>query len=404
MTSLLPIAVLCLCAAALIWEVAYQASRLRTWAGYWDILARVKALPLRWKKSARRDKGDLLLRGKHRGKPIVIRFSRSDFSPELRLTMQVPVQLTLSATPCSAASRDLSGVPLRIGDPYLDAAYVFRFKNHADARSFRLTNSVEELRTLCKAGAAFLSVGDGGIELSLPVVPDDLSTRLTAYLDAMAQFAARIAELPGETHPRSVPNNPRRLQWSTKVAIAIAVGCVLIAVAGFPLPQQDLQTMSAITLGDGSAMDYRDAVLIPRVQNWRLANAADLPAGPPHSGEGPLFPLRLHPSSLPEDSESVYVLQGVDDSKRICVLLNGKLVDDGRDEKLAAIARVSNEELKNVNWDPASSEADLPSSADGLLVVVDPQDAKGAFILVAKNGRLESFTPSDFREVKMIGW
>jgi hypothetical protein len=318
--------------------------------------------------------------------------------------MEVPVQLTLAVIPRRAASPDLKRVKFRIGDAFLDEAYIFHCEDKATARTFRLTNSAEELRALCKTGTAFLSVGDGGIELGLPVAPDNLSTGLTGYLDAMARLAARIAELPEETSRRLVPNKSRPLEWTTKLAIALAVSCVLIVLAGFPEPRRDVQTTSAITLADGSAMDYRDAVLIPRLQNWRLANAADFPAGPPHLGEGPLFPLRLHPSSLPEDSESVYVLQGVDDSKRICVLLNGKLVYDARYEKLAAIARVSNEELKNVNWDGASSEVSLPYSADGLLVVLDPQAAKGAFILVANNGDLESFAPPDYREVRMMGW
>jgi len=237
--------------------------------------------------------------------------------------------------------------------------------------------------------------------LGLPLAPDNLSTGLTVYLDAMARLAARIAELPGETSRRLVPIKSRPLPWTTKLAIAIAASCVLVILAGFPEPQVDPETTSAILLADGSAMDYRDAVLIPQVQNWRLANAADFPAGPPHSGKGPLFPLRLHASSLAEDSETVYVLQGADDSKRICVLLNGKLVYDARYEKLAAIAPVSNEELRNLNWDGATGERGLPYNADGLLVVIDPQDAKSAFILVANNGHLESFPPPDYHDVRM---
>lgn len=404
MNSLLPIVVLCLCAFALVWEVVYQALRLRTWSGYWEILPRVKTLPLRWRKSARRDKGDLVLRGKHQGKRIVIRFSQSDFRPGLHLTMEVPVQLTLAVLPRRAASCNESCVMFRVGDPFLDETYVFHCEDKETVLRFRLTNSAEELRALCKTGTAFLSVGEGGIELGLPLAPDNLSTEITGFLDAMARLAARIAELPQEKSRCLVPDRPRPLAWTTKAAIAIAVSCVVIIFAGFPEQLQDLQAASAITVADGSAIDYRDGVLIPKVQNWRLANAADFPGGPPHSGEGPLFPLRLHPSSLPEDSESVYVLQGADDSKRICVLLNGKLVYDARYEKLAAIGRVTSEELKNVNWDGASSEAGLPYNADGLLVVVDPQDAKGAFILVANNGRLESFAPPDYREVRMIGW
>jgi hypothetical protein len=318
--------------------------------------------------------------------------------------MEVPFQLALAVMPRRATGEDPRWVTFRIEDGWLDAAYVFSCGNKEDARSFRLTNSVEELRAVCKSGTAFLSVGDGRMELSLPIAPSNLATGIVGYLDAMSRLAARIAELPGETSPRVVAIRSRRLEWKTKAAIAVAASCALIGFVGFPQPREDVQTKNAIELADGSAMDYRDAVLIPRVENWRLATAADLPAGPPHSGEGPLFPLRLHPSNLPEDSESVYVLQGVDDSKRICVLLNGKLVYDARYEKLASVASVSSEQLASLNWDGAASEVILPHGADGLLVVVDPQEAKGAFILVANNGRMESFTPLDYREVRYVRW
>ena len=398
MTIELTVTVLSLSAIALAWAISVEVGRLRTWSHYWRIASKVRNLPFRWRRTARLESGDLVLRGKHKGKAVTIRFSRSDFSPELRLIMEAPVNLHLSAMPRRNIGTQAPGSAFPIGEPWLDATYVFNWKNAEEAKTLRAGNFIPALRALCKTGNVTLFVNNRGIDLSVPVAPKNLGAGILVCFEDMLRFAERIADVPGLSKAGLIHKISPKLGWKARVGVAAAACIAIVVIAGFPPQRQESAPPGSVALADGSAIDYRDGAAIPLLRNWRLATRSDFTYEIPQSSAGPMFPLRLRPSNAPEETESVYVLQGADESKRICILVNGKLVYDARYDKLAGVLRIPSEDLATLNWD--SSDFIPPPGADGLLILTKLADRERAYVLVVNHGHVESLAPTSYPELR----
>jgi hypothetical protein len=399
------ISLLLICVIAIIGVIANSVRRSRIWAGHTETLARIHEIPSQLRRSATRDDGDVVLRGNHQSWPVEVRFSQSTFKPELHLKMGAPVRFAMDLVPrASKPARSTSPIPT--GDPYLDSTFILLSKNASDVKMLLFSGAASELKLLCKSPNVFVHAGEHNIELGIPIAPQDLGAEVMKHLDTMAHLALLISNLPGSSPIKIDRYKPRRTSWITRVAIAM--GAIVTIALVIMLSQSEGNSAgrhpAKFTLADGSQIDAEDAAPIKYLKNWRSASEDDFDPefvkALRAQGKTASFPLRLQATASPEENEKAYVFKGVDNTKRLVVLVNGQRVYDVQFEKLAGVARVRSSSLDNATW-ANSKDTWLSTNGDGLLLVLDAQDPASGTILVNTGQGLRPMPLIDYRTISL---
>lgn len=399
------ISVFLICVIAIVGVIANSVRRSRIWSGHTRTLAQIGELPFQLKKSAARDDGDVVLRGNHRSWPAEIRFSQSAFKPELHLKMGAPVRFVIDLVPRSSKpGRPNPALPT--GDPYLDATFLLLSRNSADVKMLLFSGAATELKTLCKSPSTSVHMGEQHIELGMPIAPEDLGTEILKYLDAMARLAVLVSNMPGNTPIKIAPYKPKRTSWITRAAIALAamVAIALVITLSKSEDGRDNRPPLTFTLADGSKIDTTDATPIKYLEKWRSVSEDDFDPEFVRTlrsqGKTIFFPLRLQATASSEENEKAYVFKGVDNTKRLVVLVNGHQIYDVQFKKLAGIARIRSSSLDVAKW---SNPKDtwLSTNGDGLLVVEDAHNPASGTILVTTEGGLRPMPLADYRTISL---
>ena len=393
--ALLIICAVTLCGLFCIWTV-----RFRTWTGYRQILPTVQLFPASVRVSVARERADVVMRGNHRRWPVRIRFSDSDFAPELHIEMGIPANLTLDVLPRSSDQAALSDrLPLGTGDHRFDWLYSLFTDRHSDARMLLMgPGAMDALRAVCRSSQNSFQIKNRVMSLTYSVAPADLVTEVMTSLNAMATLAECAADMPGARRGKVAPYKKKGSSPLVTAAMFVGGVAAIAVVLTFRSPSTSASERPVYTLADGSAIDVRDAGLIPHLSKWKLATQDDFdPAFAMRLREAAVnlhFPLALHPKNSDIASEKVYLFVGVEGSKRLVILMDGVLVYDARYEKLAGVAPVPNRNLDQTKW----TDSDLiwgTTNGDGLLVLVDPSDPQGARVFACSRQSVQSFTPQD---------
>jgi hypothetical protein len=385
----LSVSILIVGLVALVGIISNAALRSRTWAGYGNALPSVALLPRQLRQSVTREYGDVVLRGNHRGWPAVIRLSDSDFKPALHITLGVPLNCTLEVVSRTAAAGEHVGVAFRSGNARFDQTFALFSNNPEDARGLLLNDaSLVALQKLCVSSRSAVRFEKRQVEVTYRTPPGDLAGGVLLSLDAMASLARHCSELPDAARVRVAPFRAERTSLLVKAAIAVGAVVAIATMLAFRSPAQD-ETKTAArghVLSDGSLIDSHDAGVIPYLDRWQLATEADFNpdfvARLRYAGADFRLPLRLRPTDSDAETETVYVLKATDGSKRVLIIVNGKLVYDSRYQELEGVARVSRPNLGSIKWADDTNNADR-LNGDGLLLVFDPHDPEGARLLLA---------------------
>ena len=386
----LSVSILIVCLVALVGIIGNAALRSRTWAGYESALRWIALLPRQLRQSVTREDGDVVLRGNHRGWPAVIRISDSDFKPALHMTLGVPLNYALEVVPRNATSGEHVGVAFLSGDARFDQTFALFSNNPEDARVLLFNDtSLAALQKLCVSSRNAARIEKRQIEVHYSTTPKDLAGEVLVSLEAMASLARHCSELPDGPRIRIAPFRPEGTSLVAKAAIVIGAVVAIATVLAFRSPDREGTVARSFALSDGSVIDARDARVIPYLDRWQLATEADFNpdfvARLHYGGAGFRLPFRLRPMDSDAETETAYVLKAMDGSKRVVILVNGRLIYDSRYQKLEGVARVSKPNLGSIKWadDPNNAEG---FNGDGLLLVLDSRDPQGARLLLAGPG------------------
>jgi hypothetical protein len=202
-------------------------------------------------------------------------------------------------------------------------------------------------------------------------------------------------EAPGAALPQDAPSaskNWRAIAWPS-MALVSALGLVFLLTASHPKASA-APTPAANSIAQEMANE--EASLIPEINDYRLATAADFDPDPvlwlTHSGKPVGGTIRGAFSGFGESR--AYVMMGNNKTWRILIMTDGTLRCDAQYKSVAIAVRVPKETIANIEW------ADSPPTdvdGDGLLVVRSAKDTTSGVVLFLSGDRVVSGTPVDYR-------
>lgn len=348
-----------------------------------------------------RESGDLVLKGRYKGIPLTVRFSRSEYSPGLYMTCPAPVNLALSFAP---KNREVPGgqIVFRTGDPVLDRQFVGRTNQLTYAKLFLgLSQVVSEVRKLCSSSGAMLMLGEYKFEFFEDLIPSDTLNHLVVCADSLTNLSRALEKMPGARVVGKGAGARGDNRLLIGLGTAAVLGLVLLAVLflrGTPAAVNANRGVAEQPVAVPNGMSADDARLVRDLSGWKLFQ----PAGDPEFaswadrfGLKTASRLQLDAQGTGEPGSTAYVLSSERDPrmKRLVWIVNHRVMCDliVNAEGVASIPK----------WDigrispPQEGEPGVNADGDGLLLVRDRSKADMTLIFVANN-ELHSKSVSDF--------
>jgi hypothetical protein len=178
--------------------IALLARIVRRWhlrAGFKDLEQILEGLPYRLKRSAKRLGSKVLIKHKYKGRSVELKFSKSDFEPELQVRFEAAAAFRLKVVRRnpSADARAVNGI--QTGDVYFDRRFEIDTSDPETLRMLFLTKAgAGQFKKLCYSTSA-LRMHKGTIEAAYDIAPRQ-SMLLKEDLDAMSALADTLTRLP----------------------------------------------------------------------------------------------------------------------------------------------------------------------------------------------------------------
>jgi hypothetical protein len=319
--------------------------------------------------------------------------------------MEAPVSFTLSVVPKGERSTE-GRVLLRTGENAFDTRFVTRTDHPTQAKMMIGSKVMHtHIEKLCCSSKSFLTMTKGKIEQSELVIPSHSLARHTLdHIESMATLAKMAGSIPGAEAIKISPYRRERSAPIFRIALAAGAICTLIAV--FVLKPTQAQPQ----LGDAGSnpnyaegVDAVDALLIRDVKNWHAAEPADFDpavrASLSHSEDlSGRVPLELDPTNR-EKPDVAYWLVHSDGRSRIVILRDGTKLMDTLYSDVAAMARVPQESIGNIDWKERPVAA---PEGDGLMLVRRSENnGYSAVVIYPRGERIYSGVPERFENVSV---
>ncbi|MGE0406549.1 MAG: hypothetical protein AB7O65_09630 [Candidatus Korobacteraceae bacterium] len=179
--------------------VALLTRALRRWhlrSGFQELEQTLEGLPFRLKHSAKRFGSNVLIKNRYLGRSVEIKFSSSDYEPELQVRLDAAVGFgfnVIRRNPSAEAIRVVDQI--QTGDVYFDRRFEIRTSNpEALRRLFLAKSSAGLLKKLCYSTSLF-RIHKGVIEAAYSIAPRH-GMLLKEDLDAMSALADTFASQP----------------------------------------------------------------------------------------------------------------------------------------------------------------------------------------------------------------
>ncbi|HWX53995.1 MAG TPA: hypothetical protein VN176_05330 [Verrucomicrobiae bacterium] len=382
--------------------IVIVARRRQVLAGYTDIRRDVLRLCRMLGAEPLREGDDLVLQGNYEKHPVTVRFSYSDNSPALSVTMGVPADFQLSIVPRAASARKGGRVVLRTDDAFLDSAFITSSDQPTQARLFTDNRDVKRiLKALGRSSSIFLNVAPGSMTVSeLALSSPAPADVIAGYLRSMVQLAVQLLAMPNASAIRIEPyRKPGSLMARVIVGVALAIGMFAawrMSLSGSAVP---LVTSSPAGPAGISPMD---ATAILGLKDWRLLQEADFdPTLAQWLRNQEIVPSGKIPgdfSGRANGRDVAYLLVNTDGRVRALILSQGKTVSDYAYRHLAIAARVPKSALSGITW---RSELPGQPDGDGLLLVEQPDDPTSATVLFLNSGKVVRALPDDYKKISL---
>ncbi len=375
-------------------------ARRSLFARYEGISKDVQQLARILKAETLRDGADLVVRGNHNQRPVVVRFS-ADGASSLNIMMEAPANFQMSVAPRSAREREGKTVV-----PTNDGLFDFKFTSSSNDPSLAKmfvgsAGTLQLIKKLCWSSATSLRIVSGRLQLQeRPFDFPHVSSAVQGRLAVMADLAAKLCAMPGADAIRIVPfRKPGNRLVQAAVVAALMAALFEAGSIGSDAPQQSvLASQRAAPSGlllDGGPILY--------LQGWRLAQESDFDpeaAGwMKAQGVTPIGILHGDFSGKNNSRDVAYIL--IDDRgiMRVVLLSDGRLVYDQRYRRILAAARVPASQLATAAWrEPLPSKPE----GDGLLIVTKLDMAASSLVIMLRDGRVVLNAPADYQRLNVL--
>ncbi len=373
----------------------------RTYAGYEEYGAEARTLAKALKGELFRDGEDLVMSGTFGKLPTIVRFSNSELTPGLQVTMQAPASFTLSVTPVGtegAAGRSV----VRSSDPGFDQRFAMRSDQPHEVRMFLDPRTLTGLKRLCCSNKTSVNLMIGSVELTEMIIPEpEPAKHVLDHLKQMSGLAESLRAMPGAESVKLVPFKRER-QVLGRAMIVIG----LVATAVYVLTTTNIserpQTSADVAVYPAGIVPA-EGVLIRDVKKWRLADENDFDGTTRgllrSNGKEVTGRMVGDFSGSGLGNDVAYLLVGEDGSRRVVLICKNNVRYDAKFPNVGGIARIAKDSISNINWEAGS--APEPVDGDGLLLVRHVGDSTSAMVLFIRGNTTVFGTPKQYDSITL---
>ncbi|MBI2678260.1 MAG: hypothetical protein HYX28_05725 [Candidatus Koribacter versatilis] len=400
------IALLVVAAVAIAGFIIAMFRGKNTFSGYEDLAPDARAIAKALKDSeVFRDGGDLVVSGNFQKLPTIVRFSYEENTPALNIHMKAPATFTLSVVPKGARATE-GRVLVKTPDDMFDARFTTRSDNPTQAKMFTSGKSVmQALQKVCCSSKTFFTVTPGAVELSELTMPAPYTARhVSDHIGMMGQLARELGEMPGSETVKIRALQREGTSWILRGAVALGVIAAIVTIVaatqdyGKPAPMdigRDAQLPAGVLPVDAQAMTKLD--------HWRVAQESDFSGAAltwlRDNDEKPAGRMGGDFTGFGGGTDAAYLLINEDSGKRRIVLVgHGNAYYDVGFDKLDGIAVLPHRFIDRVEW---AAPLALQPDGDGLVLVLDGEDAKSAIVLFLKDRKLISAKPVNYQRMRL---
>jgi hypothetical protein len=219
----------------------------------------------------------------------------------------------------------------------------------------------------------------------------------------MGQIARQLSQMPGSESMKVRAMQREGSSWLVRGAVALGVVAAVITVVA---ATQDFGKPTLIDVSHDKTLPAgvlpADAAFMTKLDGWRLAQPSDFPG----AGAAWLRDNDKQPAGrLVADftgtggSDAAYLLINDETGKhRVVMLGHGAAYFDVEFPQVAAIGIMPRHLADGVDW---SSPPIQPPDGDGLVIVLDGNDANSGIVLFLKDQRLLSAKPTDYQRLRL---
>jgi hypothetical protein len=386
---------------AIVGIIVYWVRRFAVFRGYKSIEADVQKICELLKTEAVREGSDVVVAGHYSWFPTIVRFSHKVDVPGLDIQMRVPSNFTLSVTPKSASFTGEGRVLMRTGSTSLDKRFNARSDTPLEIRLLTgTTQALASLEQICCSTQTGFTIKIGAMELSELTIPPFTANHVFDHLQSMLVVARRVAEMPGASEIRVVPLPRRGSSWSIRVALSLALVCLVALLFAQPYGRS---SGTSVVVANTSGVPAVDASRVPRLKGWHVMTPDDF------SGAASRFLADHH---LPATghiyadfagrgtlADSAYLLVNGEGQSRVSMLSAGMVAYDAVFPRIDLLARIPKASLGRIQWNSAPQ---FPSDGDALLVVQDVDDPAASLVLLRHGLQTYSGRPADFTQIILV--
>jgi hypothetical protein len=348
----------------------------------------------------RRDGKDLVISGDWRGLPIKLRFSHRDDAPAVHIRIAARATFALDITsPSGPAQRNRAVV--RIPELRLEPRFVLRTDSPAEARLFAANPKVQQLlQAICNSTGISVAVERGAVEVAQLAFPQHyLGRRVLQQLERLGDLAAAFEAMPHSDLVR-VPAVARNRSIVGRAAMVggLAATVVVVATASYPTNRQQIETAQQTTAPVG--IDVADAIHIPGIWRWKLAETIDYEPGAVRwlLDHDQTAATKINLDLSGNGSHGVAYFLKRQGSFRVVVLEGGELKYDATYPSMAIMARVPAQALSQVDWTSAPT---VQPDGEGLLLIMNTEDVASSLMLFSHAGRVLSASPANYQSIPL---
>jgi hypothetical protein len=348
----------------------------------------------------RREGKDLVISGDWRSLPVTLRFSHRDDAPAVHVRIAARATFAFDiVSPSVPAERGRAVI--RIPELRLEPRFVLRTDSPAEARLFTGTPKVRQLlQAICTSTGISVAVEPGTVEVAQMAFPQHyLARRVLQQLERLGDLAAAFEVMPRSDLVRvpAVTRN-RSIVGRAAMVTGLAATVVVVATASYPTNRQ--QTESAEQPSAPTGIDVSDALHIPGILRWRLAEDSDYDPGAVRwlRNRGQTATTKIGLDLGGNGSHSVAYFLKRQGSFRVVMLDGGEVKYDASYPFVAVVTRVPAQALSQIDWTSAPT---AQPDGEGLLLIMNQDDVASSLLLFSHAGRVLSAAPANYQSIPL---
>lgn len=437
MTSMHPVA-LALFILLVVGGVGFLIHALRrgkTFSGYEELTSDARQIAKSLGGEIFRDGNDLVISGNYRHMPAIVRFSYGENTPGMNLSVKAKATFTMSVVPKGERAAE-GRVLVRTPDDMFDARFQTRTDHPTQAKMFVGGKVViQNLQKLCCSSRTFFTITTGAMELSELTIPTPYTGHhVTDHLESLAKLARALEDMPGAETIKVRKLEKERsniIRASIVVGAIAAVITVWVATSGprGPVPVQEL---AGETEAPPAGIMPVEAMLVRKVQDWRVATAEDFGPGAAswmrgnglepngrvpgdYSGgrngrdvafllapAAPSQPVAAppQPGAVPAATPPAAAAPAPEDKRRVVLLVEGVNLYDAEYPTILGIARIPKDAIADIDWGRNPPPQGAPDG-DGLLLIRRRNDLASGLVLFVTERHIVSAVPLNYTQIRL---